>query len=115
LQRLKLATLNRWRPSLRKSFRNGVVQAPVHRDRDRFIASIGHDDVRLLAASCHDGDTCIFFKPPIRGSYNICYFVQFPSRNKDEDGDKWVVRVPLDPCLTFGGRSKLKSEVATMQ
>ncbi|RDL31083.1 uncharacterized protein BP5553_09872 [Venustampulla echinocandica] len=97
-----------------QSFRDPLVQAIVHRDRDRFIASIRDDDVCRLAALYHNGDACKFFKPPTRGSYNICYFLQFGS-SVEEDGDKWVVRVPLAPCLAFGSRSKLESEVATMQ
>ena len=96
-----------------QSFNNGIVQARIHRDRDRFIASIRNDDVRRLATMYHGGDDCTYFKPPIRGSYNICYFVQFSS-SKDRDGHKWVVRVPLAPCLAFGAKSKLESEVATM-
>lgn len=86
----------------------------MHRDREQFIASIRHEDVCSLATLYHNGDACEFFKSPIRGSYNICYFVQFYSLT-DEDGDKWVVRLPLAPCLAFGSRNKLKSEVATMQ
>jgi hypothetical protein len=100
--------------SLQKGFKNSLVEARVHRDRDRFIASIRHEDVCALAASYHNGDACHFFKPPIRGSYNICYLVQFHSL-VDGDGDRWVVRVLLPPCLAFGSRSKLESEVATMQ
>ncbi len=49
-------------------------------------------------------------QPLARGSYNVCYFVE-----SDGDGERWVVRVPLEPCLAFGGASKLESEVATMQ
>ena len=98
-----------------QSFKDGVVQARVHHDRDCFIASIHDEDICRLAASHHNGDTCTFFKPPTRGSYNICYFVQFPSASIEGDGDRWVVRVPLAPCLAFGGKSKLESEVATMQ
>ena len=90
------------------------MEARVHRDRDRFIASISHEDVCSLAALYHNNDVCKFFKPPIRGSYNICYFVQFYSPI-DGAGDRWVVRVPLAPCLAFGSRSKLETEVATMQ
>ncbi|KAH7363987.1 phosphotransferase enzyme family protein [Rhexocercosporidium sp. MPI-PUGE-AT-0058] len=100
--------------NIQKSFRDALVEARVHRARDQFIASIHRDDVCSLAASHHNGDACEFFKPPIRGSYNICYFVQFHSSN-DGAGDRWVVRVPLAPCLAFGSRSKLESEVATMQ
>jgi len=55
------------------------VQTRVHRQRDEFIAAIHEDDVCRLASSHHGGDHCSFFKPPIRGSYNICYFVHFPN------------------------------------
>lgn len=98
-----------------QTFRDQIVQARIHRNRDRFIASIRDEDVCRLAALYHNGDTCIFFKPPSRGSYNICYFVQFNPGALNGDGDRWVVRVPLAPCLAAVGWSKLESEVATMQ
>lgn len=91
-----------------------VVQALVHRERDRFIEAISEDDVCRLASSHHNGDRCSFFKPPSRGSYNICYFVRFPSRS-GKDVEEWVVRVPLAPCLAEGSRSKLEKEIASMQ
>ena len=62
-----------------------------------------------LASSHRDATPCEFFSPPKRGSYNVCYFVQVLGQVK------WVVRVPLSPCLTLGARSKLESEVATMR
>lgn len=92
-----------------------IVQTRVHRERDEFIATISEDEVCRLASSYHNGDLCRVFKPSIRGSYNICYFVHFESDNSNEDGEKWVVRVPLAPCLAFGSNSKLESEIATMQ
>lgn len=88
---------------------NQVVRSRVHRERDAFIASIPHERVLQLASSHHRGEPCAFFQEPARGSYNICYFVRFDS------GEKWVVRVPLGPCLAFGARHKLESEIATMQ
>ncbi|KAF4626308.1 hypothetical protein G7Y89_g11853 [Cudoniella acicularis] len=115
LSEIKASNLKPTEAKPPQSFRNRVVQARIYRDRDQFIASIRDDDVCRLAALYHNGDTCTFFKPPSRGSYNICYFVQFQSSCIERDGDKWVVRVPLAPCLAFGGRSKLESEVATMQ
>ncbi|KAK7429709.1 hypothetical protein QQZ08_003735 [Neonectria magnoliae] len=33
----------------------------------------------------------------------------------DPDAERWVVRAPLTPCLAFGGRNKLESEIATMK
>lgn len=92
-----------------QQLKDRLVQSRVHRERDQFIASITEDQVLALASSHHNATPCSFFNTPKRGSYNICYFVQFP------DGLKWVVRVPLAPCLSCGGRSKLESEVATMQ
>jgi hypothetical protein len=65
--------------SLQKSFRDSLVEARVYCDRDRFIASICHKDVYSLATLYYNGDPYKFFKPPVRGSYNICYFVQFHS------------------------------------
>lgn len=86
-----------------------VVQTRVHRERDAFIASIPKERVLSLASSHHNGDACTFFQEPKRGSYNICFFVLF------ENADKWVIRVPLAPCLAFGAATKLESEIATMQ
>ena len=89
--------------------RNRIVQSRVYRERDRFIASIREEDVCRLASSYRNNDPCAYFEKPTCGSYNMCYLVQFG------DGEKWVVRVPLAPCLAFGGRSKLESEIATTQ
>jgi hypothetical protein len=102
-------------PGPQQQLRDRIVQSRVHRERDQFIAAIHEDDVCHLASSYHNGDFCSFFKPPARGSYNICYFVRFPSsHSSSEDAEKWVVRVPLAPCLAYGSRTKLESEVATM-
>jgi len=109
---IKAARRTRTEAKPPQNFRDGVVQARVHSDRDRFIASIREDDVCRLAASHHGGDPCVLFQPPVRGSYNIRYFVQFLSGIKGQAGEKWVVRIPLDPCLAVGGESKLESEVA---
>src|SRR4051812_23571511 len=92
-----------------QQLKDRVVQSRIHRERDRFITSIPERQVLALASSHRNATPCEFFAQPKRGSYNICYFVQFP------DEVKWVVRVPLTPCLAFGAKSKLESEVATMQ
>lgn len=115
-----------------------LVQSRVHQERDSFIASIRENDVLHLASSYHNGDPCYFFKPPVRGSYNICYFIEFPLNGSDSleseangNGNcnghsgrqniplpanrRWVIRVPLQPCLAHAARTKLESEVATMQ
>jgi hypothetical protein len=92
-----------------QQLKDRIVQSRVHRERDQFIASIPEHQVLALASSYRNAAPCDFFDKPKRGSFNICYFVQFP------DDVKWVVRVPLAPCLAFGGRRKLESEVAAMQ
>ncbi|KAK0631593.1 phosphotransferase enzyme family protein [Immersiella caudata] len=92
-----------------QQLKDRVVQSQVHHERDRFIASIPEHQVLALASSYRNTAPCSFFDKPNRGSYNICYFVQF------SDGVKWVVRVPLTPCLAFGGGRKLESEVAAMR
>ncbi|KAL2262479.1 hypothetical protein VTK26DRAFT_1210 [Humicola hyalothermophila] len=97
------------KPEKPKTFRDGVVQDRVYRERDRFIASIRDEDVCQLASKYHNRDSCVIFKPSVRGSFNICYFVEFPN------GDKWVVRVPLAPTLGFDPARKLESEVAAMR
>jgi hypothetical protein len=81
----------------------------VHGARDAFIASIQDEHVCQLASTYHNSDSCVFFQPAVRGSYNICYFVEFAN------GDKWVVRVPLAPTLALDGADKLESEVTTMR
>ncbi|KAI1499372.1 phosphotransferase enzyme family protein [Biscogniauxia marginata] len=91
-----------------QQLRDSIVKARVHNERDKFIATIREEQVCALASSYHRGDNCRYFAKPVRGSYNICFFVTF------DDGDKWVVRIPLAPCLAFEARSKLESEVATM-
>lgn len=90
-------------------FRDRIVQNRIHHERDKFAASIDETKVRSLVSLYHNGDECRFFRKPAHGSYNLCYFVEF------DDGQQWVVRVPLEPCLAFGGKSKLESEIATMQ
>lgn len=89
--------------------RNRLVRFRVHRKRDEFIASIDEQAVCRLASTHRSGESCAPFQQPVRGSYNVCYFVQF------NDGERWVVRLPLEPCLAFGGRSKLESEISVME
>jgi hypothetical protein len=92
-----------------QQLRDRIVQTRVYQERDQFIASIDEDQVCQLASSYRNGHSCRCFQPPVRGSYNICFFVEF------EDKESWVVRVPLEPCLAFGGKYKLESEIATLQ
>lgn len=99
-----------------------IIERQLRDTRDEFIQSIRTDDIRRLAASYHpsqcDGE---FFQEPIRGSYNICYFIRFPLSSSSSLSssprawDKWVVRVPLTPYLPFGADKKLEGEIAAMK
>ncbi|KAI2633972.1 phosphotransferase enzyme family protein [Xylaria nigripes] len=91
-----------------QQLRDYIVKTRIHKERDVFIASISEEQVCDIASSYRRGEPCVCFKPPARGSYNVCFFVKF------DDGEKWVVRIPLAPCLAFGAKSKLESEIATM-
>ena len=98
-------------------FNNAIVQYRVHCERDRFVSKLREREseiLRLVASSCQKpvegffcprgkGDYCT------RGSYNLCFFVQF------RDNDKCVLRIPLRPCLASCAAVKVNSEVATMQ
>lgn len=98
----------------------------IHAERDHFISSLRDDDILALTALYHPNDArgC-FFREPIRGSYNICYFIHFPSPSEgalnsndddaDDGGERWVVRVPLQPTLGFDAKEKVETEVATMR
>ncbi|KAI0448833.1 phosphotransferase enzyme family protein [Xylaria acuta] len=99
--------MNRRSPGTQQ-LRDFIAQTRIHKERDAFIASIRETQVCNLASSHRRGDHCRYFKAPVRGSYNVCFFVEFA------DGEKWAVRVPLAPCLAFGAKSKLESEIATM-
>ncbi|KAK7413645.1 hypothetical protein QQX98_007470 [Neonectria punicea] len=99
---------------------NEIIEKQLRDTRAQFINSIRIDDIRQLAASYHpsqsDGE---FFQEPIRGSYNICYFIRFPSSSPLSSSlrawDKWVVRIPLVPYLPFGPDKKLECEIAAMK
>ncbi|KAL5583750.1 hypothetical protein FOVSG1_015101 [Fusarium oxysporum f. sp. vasinfectum] len=97
-----------------------IAERQIRHARSQFIDSINPEDVRRLAASYHPSQSNgEFFQEPIHGSYNICYFIQFPSLSGSSSSprlwDKWVVRIPLAPCLPFGADQKLECEIATMK
>ncbi|KAJ3478476.1 hypothetical protein NLG97_g8570 [Lecanicillium saksenae] len=94
-----------------QQFNDTSVAQRVEAERERFVASIKDRDILRLATSQHPSrKPCTFFQPTIHGSYNICYFVEFATT-----GEQWTVRIPIRPCLTHGGRSKLASEVTTLK
>jgi hypothetical protein len=73
-----------------------------------FIDFIDPNDVCKLASQHNSSKACRIFREPANGSYNVCYFVEF------EDSTKWVVRIPLVPCIS-NVWDKVQSEVATIR
>ena len=106
--------------------RDQIIEARIRKEREEFIDSI-KDHICALASLYHNGDRCKFFKDFQRGSYNVCFFVQFfrikaqetltghDGSNNAPDGDRWVVRVPLASYLAMEPWEKVESEVAVMQ
>ncbi|KAL8312977.1 hypothetical protein RB593_007282 [Gaeumannomyces tritici] len=98
-----------------------IIEDGIRKEREQYIESI-KDRICSLASAHHGGDDCEFFQDFKRGSYNVCFFVRFfrrprPARELDAapNGDRWVVRVPLAPCLAIEPWEKVATEVATMQ
>ncbi|RSL52424.1 hypothetical protein CEP51_015060 [Fusarium floridanum] len=85
-----------------------IAQDRLQMERDSFIEKIDETSIRRLASSYHDGDECDFFQPPKCGRFIMSYFVRFGN------GDLWVVRVPISPCLAFDAQQLVEREVVTM-
>lgn len=104
--------------------RDAIIERQVRSRRQEFIDSLPTHDILRLAASYRERSSVapVFFRDPVRGSYNMCYFVEFPASPSQGGAsppppppDRWVVRVPLDPYLAFGSAAKLESEMAAME
>ncbi|EXL67384.1 hypothetical protein FOPG_16490 [Fusarium oxysporum f. sp. conglutinans race 2 54008] len=80
----------------------------LHSQKQAFIDSIDHDAVCRLASRYNNEESCHIFDSK-HGSFNACFFVEFPS-----SGTRWVVRIPIDPVVNEIW-TKLQSEVATMR
>ncbi|RYC77892.1 hypothetical protein BFJ63_vAg19234 [Fusarium oxysporum f. sp. narcissi] len=80
----------------------------LHSQKQAFIDSIDHDAVCRLASRYNNEELCHIFDSK-HGSFNACFFVEFPS-----SGTRWVVRIPIDPVVGEVW-TKLQSEVATMR
>lgn len=86
-----------------------IAQDRLQKERDSFIETIDESSIRRLASSYHNGDECDFFQPPKCGRFIMSYYVRFLN------GDSWVVRVPISPCLAFDAQQLVEREVVTMQ
>ena len=82
--------------------------------KSSFFNSIDPDAVCRLASQHRGSMPCRMFhgaaggKERANGSFNVCYFVEFP------DSTRWVVRIPIVPAIQDVW-AKLQSEVATMR
>lgn len=90
--------------------RNAIIKDRADKERQRFIDSIDTEAICRLASSYHGGDPCNTFKPHKRGSFNVCYFVQFDT----SPPERWVVRIPL-PARIAWIDEKVEAELATMR
>ncbi|KAJ4312120.1 hypothetical protein N0V84_010098 [Fusarium piperis] len=85
-----------------------IAQDRLRKERDSFIETIDESSIKRLASSYHNGDECDFFQPPKCGRFIMSYYVGFLN------GDSWVVRVPISPCLAFDAQHLIEREVVTM-
>ncbi|KAF8866939.1 hypothetical protein BDZ45DRAFT_667604 [Acephala macrosclerotiorum] len=89
--------------------RDEIVDHRVREERERFIRAVDQEAICLLASSYHNGEPCSIFMKCSHGSYNLCIYVSF-----SPSGDRWVVRIPITPCLAFVDE-KLAQEIAAMR
>lgn len=76
--------------------------------KEAFIDSLQPHAIESLASTYNNQKRCRTFRKE-NGSFNVCYFVEFP-----EDGVQWVVRVPIEPALQHPWE-KMQSEIATIK
>lgn len=75
---------------------------------EEFIDSINTEAVRALASANRGGLEC-YVRRLSRGSFNVCYVLDFP-----EDGSTRMVRIPIVPSV-YDAWGKVRSEVCTLQ
>ncbi|RSL66087.1 hypothetical protein CEP54_003915 [Fusarium duplospermum] len=75
---------------------------------DKFVDCLDEDAICRLASQ-HNGQKPCRVVGRDRGSFNVCFFIHF-----DEDGMRWVVRIPLEPVVQ-NAWDKVQSEVTTMR
>ncbi|EEP80947.1 predicted protein [Uncinocarpus reesii 1704] len=67
-----------------------------------FIDSIDPSLVCKLASSLHpEKKPCQIFSDTKRGSYNICFPVEFTDHESAQRPEQWMIRIPLLPRLAF--------------
>ncbi|KPM42256.1 hypothetical protein AK830_g4293 [Neonectria ditissima] len=93
--------------------RDMIVDAQAHEARSRFIESIDQNDILKLASSYHSNKPSQIFRPVKHGSFNVCFFVEFPNQDTLDAPDRWVVRLPI-PDRVLWVNEKIDVEIATM-
>ncbi|KAH9906840.1 protein kinase-like domain-containing protein [Xylariomycetidae sp. FL2044] len=97
--------------------RDPVVRSRMHRERDRFIDS--HPGRRHLSPGLILQSRPTLHLLQAASSWELQYllFRAIPpaGNGPHEEAERWVVRVPLAPCLAFAARDKLESEAVTMR
>lgn len=92
-----------------------ITRHKVSTEAECFIESIDPSTVCDLASSYHpDKQRCWIFDEKKKGGFNVCFPVEFASRQDGTTGERWMVRVPILPRLAFP-EEKLRSEIATMK
>ncbi|KAH0537609.1 hypothetical protein FGG08_005601 [Glutinoglossum americanum] len=91
---------------------DAICKTYVDKQCSAFINSIDREAVCGLASSLNRGTLCHIFGEPKRGSYNVCFPVEFDSGSSNPE--RWMVRFPILPCLAFP-EEKLRGEIATME
>jgi hypothetical protein len=76
--------------------------------KQEFLDSLDKAAICTLASRHNQHKPCRIFHTS-NGSFNACFFVEFP-----EDGTRWVVRIPIKPAVDDAW-AKLQSEVTTMR
>lgn len=115
----KLATA--WRTALRfvgaalriQHWSSTTAQYPLTYEQQgekkkAFVESIDQDAILRLASRYNGHRPCQIFRTS-NGSFNACFFVEFP-----HDDTRWVVRIPIDSTV-HSPWAKVRGEVATMR
>lgn len=83
----------------------------IEEERDRRAESLEDNEICRLASSFHRGEPRTVFQPRKRGSFDICFFVEFES-----PPERWVVRIPIPATLPKAMLDeKTEIELATMR
>jgi hypothetical protein len=91
-----------------------ITKKALRERTELFIKSINLAVVCDLASSYNGNRPCSIFSDPLTDSYNICYPVVFGSTAGGTANEKWIVRIPLEPCVELVDE-KLENEVAVMR